>query len=69
MTLVAITQHNGVRLAEVGFALTAVAGGLLVLGALTPFGRRSGSTLGGFALAVAGVLLVVAAHWGHFGVH
>jgi len=68
MTLVAITQHNGVRLAEVGFALTAVAGGLLVAGGLTPFGRRGGNVLGGLALAVAGVLLVVAAHWGHFGV-
>ena len=67
MNVLAITQHNGIRLAEVGFALAAVAGGLLVLGGLTPFGRRAGNLLGGLCLAGAGVLLVIAAHWGHFG--
>ena len=65
--MLAITSHNGIRIAEVGFALAAVAGGLLVLGAITPFGRRSGTLLGGLALAAAGVLLVVATRWGHFG--
>lgn len=67
MNVLAITQHNGIRIAEVGFALAAVAGGLLLLGGLTPFGRRAGNTLGGLCLAVAGVLLVIATHWGHFG--
>jgi hypothetical protein len=67
MTLLAMTHHNGIRLAEVGFLLAAVAGGLLFLGAATPFGRRSGDLFGGLALAVGGVLLIVAAHWGHFG--
>lgn len=67
MTLLAITKHNGIRIAEVGFALAALAGALLFLGAMTPFGRRGGTILGGLALAVGGVLLVVAAHWGHFG--
>jgi hypothetical protein len=67
MTLLAITRHSGIRLAEVGFALAAVAGGLLFLGAVTPFGRRGGMLFAGLALAAGGVLLVVATRWGGFG--
>lgn len=65
--LVSISKHSAIRLAEVGFALAALAGGLLVLGAILPFGRREGMFLGGLALAVGGVLLVVATRWGGFG--
>ena len=67
MTLLALTQHNGVRIAEVGFALAAIAGGLLFLGAMTPFGRKSGNLLGGACLAGGSVLVIIAIHWGHFG--
>ncbi len=67
MLIFAITHHNGIRLAELGFLLSAVAGVLFALGAMTPFGRRGGTLLGGLALAVGSVLLIVAAHWGHFG--
>jgi hypothetical protein len=67
MNLLALTQHNGIRIAEVGFALVAVGGGLMVLGGLTPAGRRVGNVFGGLALAAGGVLLIVATHWGHFG--
>jgi hypothetical protein len=67
MTLLALTKHNGIRLAEVGFLLAAIAGVLFALGSGTPFGRRGGNFLGGAALAAGGVLLIVAAHWGHFG--
>jgi ABC-type branched-subunit amino acid transport system permease subunit len=67
MPLLALTHHNGIRLAEVGFALAAVAGGILALGALSPAGRRAGTFLAGFTLAVGSVLLVVAVHWGHVG--
>jgi hypothetical protein len=66
MILLALTKHNGARLAEVGFALLAVAGLLLAIGAVTPLGRRGGGLLGGLAIAAAGILLVVATHWGHF---
>jgi len=65
--LLAITQHNGIRLAELGFLLAAVAGGVLMLGSMTPLGRRAGSVLAGLLLAAGGVLLIIAAHWGHFG--
>lgn len=67
MTLLALTQHNGVRLAEVGFALAAIAGGLLFLGAITPFGRKSGDLLGGACLAAGAVLVIIAIRWGSFG--
>jgi hypothetical protein len=68
MTLfLSIARHTGIRLAEVGFALAALAGGLLVLGSILPFGRREGMFLGGLALAAGGVLLVVASRWGGFG--
>lgn len=68
MTLLAliIARHTGIRLAELGFLLVAIAGALLLLGAIVPFGRRIGAAIGGLALAAGGVLLVVATHWGHF---
>lgn len=68
MTLLAliIARHTGIRLAELGFLLAAIAGALLLLGAIVPFGRRIGAAIGGLALAAGGVLLVVATHWGHF---
>ncbi len=67
MLLLTISKHNGIRLAEVGFALAAIAGALFLFGGITPFMRRGGMALGGLCLAVAGVLLVVATHWGGFG--
>ena len=67
MNLLALTVHNGIRIAEVGEALGAVGGAVLVLGAITPFGRRAGMLFGGLALAVGFVLLIVATHWGQFG--
>ena len=68
MTLfLSLSRHTGIRLAEAGSALAALAGGLFVLGAILPFGRREGMFLGGVALAAGGVLLVIAIRWGAFG--
>lgn len=66
MVLLAITRHTGIRIAELGFLLVAIAGALMLLGAMVPFGRRVGAGLAGLALGLGGVLLIVATHWGHF---
>jgi len=68
MTLfdIVIKAHTGLRLAEIGEVAGAVGGVLLVLGGMTPLGRRAGMTFGGLALAIGFALLVVATHWGHF---
>jgi len=68
MSLLALElkAHSSIRLAELGEALLAAAGILLVLGGMTPFGRRAGQTFGGLCLAVGGVVLVIATRWGHF---
>lgn len=67
MNLLALTQHTGLRIAEVGFLLGAIGSALLALAAVTPSARKSGGFVAGSALAAGFVLLIVAAHWGHFG--
>ena len=67
MNLFAITAHNGIRIAEVGEALGAIGGGVLLLGAMTPFGRKGGTFFGGAFIAAGFVLLIVATRWGAFG--
>ena len=63
--LLGLTVHNALRLEEVAGALIAIAGGVMLLGAMTPMGRRGSLWLSGLALAVAGVLFVIGLHWGH----
>jgi hypothetical protein len=63
---ITIKAHTGIRLAEVGEALGAIGGLALLVGGLTPFGRRAGAVLGGLALAAGFVCLVIATRWGHF---
>ena len=66
--VVAMSSDTGVRLAEVGFLLILLAGVWLVV-AEVPRLRvsRARTIVAGAALAISGVLLVVATHWGHFG--
>jgi len=68
MTLLAftITKHSGIRLAEVGALLGFIGGLALVVGGLTPFGKRMGQTVGGAGIALGFLLLIVAVHSGHF---
>jgi hypothetical protein len=66
--MLAMTQHTGVRLAEVGFLLILFAGVWLVAAEFPQIGlSRSRMIVSGAALAVAGVLLIIATHSGHFG--
>jgi hypothetical protein len=66
MTLLAITRANGIRLAEVGALLGLIGGTALLAGAVTRFGNRRGQMVGGTAIALGFLLLIVATHWGHF---
>jgi hypothetical protein len=67
MDLVAITVQGGIRLAEVGFLLEAIAGIVLALPVVAPAARQTVRFVSGVALAIGAVLLIVAVHWGHFG--
>jgi hypothetical protein len=60
-----ITVHNALRLEEAAGALTAIAGAIFLLTAMSPLGRRGGQSLAGLCLVGAGVLAVVGLHWGH----
>jgi hypothetical protein len=63
--LLGLTVHNALRLEEVAGALIAIGGGVMVLGSMMPMGRRGSQWLSGLAFALAGVLAVIALHWGH----
>jgi hypothetical protein len=66
--VLAISQHTGVRLAEVGFLLILFAGVWLVASEFPQLGlSRTRIIVSGSALAIAGVLLIIATHSGHFG--
>ena len=69
--MVAITHTTGVKLAEVGFLLILIAGVWLVASELVSLGAPKWHKLriivAGGCLAAAGILLIVATHWGHFG--
>lgn len=66
--VLAMTVHTGRRLAEVAFLLIIISGIWL---AFAQTHRRPLAILravvAGLTLAAAGVLLIVATHWGHYG--
>jgi hypothetical protein len=66
MTIFAFTRHTGVRIAEIGFALVAIAGVLFAVAPVTRFGRP-GAIAGGVALAAGAVVVLIAIRWGSFG--
>jgi hypothetical protein len=68
MHVLALTHHTGRRLAEIGFLLILFAGIWLAAAQLPAFKFATTRTIvSGIALAVAGILLIIAVHWGHFG--
>jgi MFS superfamily sulfate permease-like transporter len=64
-----MTRHTGIRLAEVGFLLTLIAGVWLVVAEILNAAKWSKfrTIVSGVLLAIAGLLLILATHWGHFG--
>ena len=68
MNTVAMTAHTGIRFAEVGFLLILFAG-IWIIAAEIPSLRHSRmrTIVAGAALAVGGLLLIIATHYGHFG--
>ena len=68
MVVEALAPHTGTRLAEVGFLLIALVGIWLIAAEVPAFRlRRVRMIVAGGALTAAGVLLVIATHWGQFG--
>jgi hypothetical protein len=66
--LFSFTRHTGIRLAEVGFLLMLFAGLWLVVAQVPQLKFGSARTIvAGLALALGGLLLIIATHWGHFG--
>jgi len=66
--VLALTPQTGRKVAEVGFLLILFAGIWLAAAQIPLFGlRRARMIIAGIALAIGGVLLLIATHWGHFG--
>jgi hypothetical protein len=64
----ALVHHTGLRLAEIA-GLLLVFGGIWLAAAQIPKMRYSTvrAVVAGIAFAAAGVLLIIAVRWGHFG--
>ncbi len=66
--VLAMSPQTGVTLAEIGFLLLVFAGAWLVAAQIPSMRmRRPRMIVAGLAIALAGVLLIIATHWGHFG--
>jgi hypothetical protein len=65
--LLALSHHTGIDLAEVGFSLMLIPGVWMVAAEIPqPRWARTTRIVPGTALAIAGVLLIIATHWGQF---
>ncbi|HUY10212.1 MAG: hypothetical protein ACYCYK_13580 [Candidatus Dormibacteria bacterium] len=63
-----MSRQTGVTLAEAGFLLILFAGVWLVAAQIPAFKIPVARTIvAGVALALAGLLLIIATRWGHFG--
>jgi uncharacterized membrane protein SirB2 len=67
--IAAITHHTGIRLAEIGFLLILIAGVWLVSAEILNAAKwgKLRTIVSGVLLTIAGLLLIIATHWGHFG--
>jgi len=63
-----LSRQTSVRIAEVAFLLILIAGVWMVAAeVLPPRFHKMRMIVVGSALAVSGILLIVATHWGQFG--
>jgi len=67
--MLAFAKATGVRVAEIGFLLMLIAGVWFAAAeTLNPERwRRTRTIVAGVLLAVSGLLLIIATHWGQFG--
>jgi hypothetical protein len=66
--VLAFAHRTGLRLAEVGFLFVIFAGVWLAAAQIPWFRFRAARTIvAGVALAIGGVLLIIAIRWGRFG--
>jgi len=67
-TIIAMSHARGVKVAEVGFFLILFAGAWIVAAEVPQLKlARTRMIVAGTSLAVGGLLLIIATHWGHFG--
>jgi hypothetical protein len=65
--MLALTHETGTRIAEIGFLLIVFAGILLAVSEIPKLGLSTArGIVVGVAIAVGGLLLIIAVHWGHF---
>ena len=66
--ILGFAHHTGTRIAEVGFLLLLFAGIWLTAAQIPQFKFATARTIvAGVAIAISGLLLIIATHWGHFG--
>ncbi len=66
--VLALTHQTGRRLAEIGFLLVLFAGIWLAAAQIPRLKPHTARTIvAGIALAIGGLLLIIATRWGHFG--
>jgi hypothetical protein len=65
--MLALTRQTGIRIAEIGFLLIVFAGIVLAVSEIPRLGlSKARGVIVGVAIAVGGLLVIVAVHWGHF---
>jgi hypothetical protein len=66
--VLALMRQTGRRLAEIGFLLVVFAGIWLAAAQVPQLKLGTARTIiAGIALAIGGLLLIIATRWGHFG--
>lgn len=66
--VIGIERHTGYLLAEVAYLLLLFGGVWLAAAQVRFFGVARGRTfIAGLAFGLAGLLLIIATHWAHFG--